>query len=215
MVAARGRKRSALTDDMRAKVFIRDRATCAFSGISLWLLDYGAAPGEEDWPDHILPVARKGTNDLDNLVCASAEYNFAKRVNTTSNLFLYRSGLPTSAAYELFARIPEHVRAKSGPLQAIDGIGLVLQSCNFQNRNPPWVQDWRRISWNPQNQAAKEVLVSCRLKEAAGLARIGCRKWRFLAGGARFGAQADDGRCPVVAPSPHGQIVPGRGENSG
>ena len=40
-----------LTDKLRAAVFARDKGICAFSGLSLWLLDYGTSPiGQGDWP---------------------------------------------------------------------------------------------------------------------------------------------------------------------
>jgi len=51
-------KRTEFTDNQKAKIFSRDRATCAFSGISLWFLDLGIRSNwQVDWVDHILPSA--------------------------------------------------------------------------------------------------------------------------------------------------------------
>src|SRR5215211_6133145 len=45
-----------LTDKLRAAVFARDKGICAFSNLSVWMLDYGTAPfGHPDWADHIKP----------------------------------------------------------------------------------------------------------------------------------------------------------------
>jgi 5-methylcytosine-specific restriction endonuclease McrA len=85
-----------LTDKLRAAVFARDRGICGFSGLSLWLLDYGTSPiGQADWPDHIVPVSRGGKDTLDNLVCASHVYNRKKLNNTRDRVYLFRNGQPT------------------------------------------------------------------------------------------------------------------------
>ena len=53
-----GHKRTEFTENQKAEIFSRDRATCAFSGISLWFLDVGIGSNwQVDWVDHILPSA--------------------------------------------------------------------------------------------------------------------------------------------------------------
>ena len=86
-----------LTDKLRAAVFARDKGICAFSGLSLWLLDYGTAPfGQPDWPDHIRPVSSGGKDAVDNLVCASYFHNRKKLNNGSDRSYLFRDGRPTA-----------------------------------------------------------------------------------------------------------------------
>jgi hypothetical protein len=89
-----------LNDKLRAAVFARDKGICAFSGLSLWVLDYGTAPfWHMDWADHVRPISRGGVNAIDNLVCASAFYNHKKRNNTNDQSYLFRDGAPTETFY--------------------------------------------------------------------------------------------------------------------
>jgi hypothetical protein len=90
----------ALTDNLRAAVFARDKAICSFSGLSLWLLDYGTAPfAQPDWADHIKPVSRGGKDTLQNLVCASFFYNSKKTNNGNDTAYLFRDGQPTETFF--------------------------------------------------------------------------------------------------------------------
>jgi hypothetical protein len=95
----------ALTDKLRAAVFARDRGICAFSGLSLWILDHGTPLWQQDWPDHIRPVARGGKDTLDNLVCASYFYNAKKRSNGADNIYLFKNGLPTEQYFWLHSEL--------------------------------------------------------------------------------------------------------------
>ena len=90
----------ALNDRLRAAVYARDKAVCAFSGLSLWVLDEGAVPwAQADWPDHIRPQSRGGLDTVENLVCASHFYNRKKSHNGRDNQYLFRSGRPTEMFY--------------------------------------------------------------------------------------------------------------------
>lgn len=87
----------ALNNKLRSEVFARDKALCAFSGLSLWLLDYGAsAHSNFDWADHVRPASRGGKDSVDNLVAASFFYNSKKRSNGADNIYLFRGGGPTT-----------------------------------------------------------------------------------------------------------------------
>lgn len=98
------------TDDQRAAIYARDRAICAYSGNSLWLADFGAAPSMVDWIDHRTPLARGGRSTLDNGICASADYNRIKR-DHGQGLELYLWGRPTPLFYFLYERLsPEASR---------------------------------------------------------------------------------------------------------
>lgn len=86
----------AVTNTLRAGVFERDKAICAFSGVSVWILDYGTAPfAQHDWVDHIRPRSRKGNDSIENLVCASHFYNSKKVNNGRDNAYLFYGGEPT------------------------------------------------------------------------------------------------------------------------
>lgn len=86
----------ALSDKVRSEVFARDRAICAFSGLSVWVLDYGASPvSHSDWADHVRPACKRGKDTVENLVCASAFYNSKKSGNGADNCYLFRNGRPT------------------------------------------------------------------------------------------------------------------------
>src|ERR1043166_4837665 len=100
--------RMPLTDKIRAAVFARDKGICAFSGVSLWILDYGTAPfGHPDWPDHVMPVSRGGKDTLDNLVCASFFHNSKKRNNSSDKAYLFRNGAPTELFYWTHGELSE------------------------------------------------------------------------------------------------------------
>ena len=97
-----------LTDKTRAAVFARDKGICAFSGVSLWMLDYGTAPfGHPDWPDHVVPASRGGKDTLDNLVCASFFQNSKKRNNGSDKSYLFLNGVPTEDFYWTHGELSE------------------------------------------------------------------------------------------------------------
>nr|WP_281719415.1 HNH endonuclease signature motif containing protein [Nitrosomonas nitrosa] len=96
------------SDAQRAAVYVRDRAICAFSGKSLWILDHGATPfWDVDWVDHIRPLSRGGRSTLDNAACVSAERNWARRNNGADNRYLFRSGRPTEFCIYELGEIPK------------------------------------------------------------------------------------------------------------
>ena len=64
-------RESNFSDLQKAAIFVRDRATCAYSGRNLWILDGGATPKfPADWADHIVPVSKGGLSTLENGVCS-------------------------------------------------------------------------------------------------------------------------------------------------
>ena len=96
------------SEAQRAEIYARDRALCGYSGKSLWLPDYGAAPYSIDWIDHRSPVARGGTPTLENGVCASWLYNWVKREHKRAVL-LFHSGYPTLDFYTFHQTLPESI----------------------------------------------------------------------------------------------------------
>ena len=97
------RNRKGFTSAQRAEIYVRDRATCCFSGANLWLLDSPLRPGyETDWADHVKPSARGGVSDPSNGVCAAHTFNAKKRHNTADNAYLFEKGLPTWRYFSIF-----------------------------------------------------------------------------------------------------------------
>lgn len=98
------------SDAQKAEIFARDRGVCAFSGKSLWVLDYGVSPTYDiDWVDHIVPAARGGDNSIENGICASYFYNAKKRDNLHDNKFMFRNGRPTSHFFYFYECVPADV----------------------------------------------------------------------------------------------------------
>lgn len=98
------------TDRKRADIYVRDRATCGYTGKNLWLLDYGADPYYQiDWADHRVPVARGGKATLANGVCAGWSANFDKRDRTDSHICWFISGQPTPAYLETHLKLPHRI----------------------------------------------------------------------------------------------------------
>lgn len=90
------RQRTNFTENQKAAIYARDHATCAFSGISLWIFDYGIRPNYEmDWADHIKPSAKGGTSCLNNGICASHTFNSKKKDNGSDNIFFFKEGRVT------------------------------------------------------------------------------------------------------------------------
>jgi hypothetical protein len=90
------KSRSGVSDRARAEVFAADKGMCAYTGKSLWVLDYGLVPLIEwDWVDHARPLARGGRNDLENLACCGSFRNWIKGNNTRDNYPILLRGRPT------------------------------------------------------------------------------------------------------------------------
>lgn len=103
-------RKSNFTEGQKAQIYVRDRATCAFSGKSLWILDYGATPyWEVDWADHIRPVARGGASTVENGICASFTFNSKKSHNTRDSEYFFHEGKPTPAYFYFFETVPVEI----------------------------------------------------------------------------------------------------------
>jgi hypothetical protein len=96
------------TDAQRAEIYARDRAICAYSGKSLWLLDFGAGPSSGEWVDHVKAVARSGKPTIENGVCASWLYNSVKREHGRA-MMLFHAGYPTADFFTFFESVPESI----------------------------------------------------------------------------------------------------------
>jgi hypothetical protein len=107
------RARTDFTDLQKAQIYARDRATCAFSGANLWLLDYGAAGYHlGEWVDHIDPASLRGQSTLDNGICAAWHYNFAKRASKGGEVYLFRDGRPTEKFFYTHGVVPEELTVR-------------------------------------------------------------------------------------------------------
>jgi hypothetical protein len=103
-------KRTDFSDKQKSLIYERDRAICAFSGKSLWILDYGINPlWDMDWADHIKPSIRGGKSSLENGICAGAFFNSKKRDNSWDNIYFFKDGKPTSHYYFVHGEISENL----------------------------------------------------------------------------------------------------------
>lgn len=101
---------SNFTDIQKAQIYVRDRATCAYSGEKLWILDGGVDPYFSiDWADHIFPVSQGGASTLDNGVCSSYQCNIEKKDKTEASGFLFYKGKATKYFYELHTKLPDKI----------------------------------------------------------------------------------------------------------
>ena len=134
-------KRTNFTKKQKAEIFARDSGTCAFSGISVWLFDYGIRPNYEiDWADHIIPSAKGGSSDLCNGICASSFYNAKKKDNGSDNKFLFHHGQLT----ETYIRV--HGKASSKLMSDLKRRKLLSPIDWYVNRavaNTFFAFDWR------------------------------------------------------------------------
>lgn len=104
----KAKARGQFSDATRAQIFAWDRGVCALTGANLWMLDYGLSGLEqEDWADHIKPVARGGKHLPGNGVCASANANFTKGANGRANEFWFIGGRPTYRYFSDMGKVPE------------------------------------------------------------------------------------------------------------
>lgn len=126
-------KRQEFTDPQKAEIFVRDRALCCYSGASLWLADFGAAPASIDWVDHLRAASRGGTAQADNGVCASFLYNWVKRDHDRSVL-LFFSGRPTADYYTFFGAVREDVAAHLSRFSALHTSDWYANRTLFQIR---------------------------------------------------------------------------------
>lgn len=105
-------KRANFTNQQKAEIFVRDRAICAFSGKSLWVLDYGVSPTfDYDWADHIKPAAKGGSSKTENGICASSFFNAKKKDNGNDNVYFWKEGKPSEESFEHYEVVNKAVLA--------------------------------------------------------------------------------------------------------
>lgn len=98
-----GKEERLFSDKDRAIIFVRDRATCAFSGKNLWILDQGIIHFDWDWVDHIKPYSKGGKTDSSNGMLASSKYNYITGANN-KKLYLYDYGFPKFRTVDIIWR---------------------------------------------------------------------------------------------------------------
>lgn len=134
------------SDTDKARIFIRDRATCCFSGSNLWLLDAPLRTGcQSDWADHKKPISRGGKADWEkNGVCASHTFNMKKRNNSADTAYLFEKGHPTALCYYLFGSPPSHVTER------LQRLSKLQESDWYFNRALTWILEALDfICWKP------------------------------------------------------------------
>jgi hypothetical protein len=133
--------RKEFTSKQKAQIYKRDRATCVFSGKSLWSLDYGACPlAEWDWADHIKPAARDGKSEIENGICTSYTFNVKKRANGADKFHLLDpdlEGAPSQDFYYYFGGISLELKDQLIRLSHIEtadwyfnrAVSLLMMAC--------------------------------------------------------------------------------------
>lgn len=165
-------KREEFTDQQKAEIYARDRALCAFSGKSLWILDYGLSPTYQvDWVDHIKPAAKGGGNTIDNGVCSSSFYNEKKRANGNDNKYLFFAGRPTSHFYYFYEVIPAHIASH------LQRFGKIDVSDWYFNRA---VYRFMNGLWRIRAESKGRLLDRDKVYYAKSSAKI-LKKWKTLA----------------------------------
>lgn len=100
-------ERTNFPDTVKAEVFARDCAICAFTGMNLWLLDEGAGGFYNDcWIDHIVPATRGGKSIAENGVATLAEYNYNRGNSIGGSIYLFMCGMPTYRFWEYNRILP-------------------------------------------------------------------------------------------------------------
>jgi len=113
--------RTNFTDSQKAEIFARDRATCCFSGKSLWILDYQLTPLYDiDWVDHVIPCSRGGRSEIDNGVCASSFFNSKKRDNSADNVYFFEEGKPTANYFYFYGALSEQLISQLKRFSVLD-----------------------------------------------------------------------------------------------
>jgi len=99
--------RTNFPDAVKAEIYARDRAICAFTGLNLWLLDEGAGGFYNNcWIDHIVPATRGGKSEVDNGVATHWAYNYNKGNTIGESLYLFINGFPTYRFWEYHRLMP-------------------------------------------------------------------------------------------------------------
>jgi hypothetical protein len=103
-------KRKNFTEIQKATIYARDRATCAFSTVNLWILDEGIKSNRQnDWVDHIKPCASGGGSELENGICASEFFNSKKKANSLDNQYFLKDGALTKCYLSVFGTPPDEL----------------------------------------------------------------------------------------------------------
>ncbi|MDB6079847.1 MAG: hypothetical protein JWO82_3594, partial [Akkermansiaceae bacterium] len=176
--------RKEFSDQQKALIFCRDRATCCFSSANLWLLDAPLRQSwEANWTDHVLPSSRGGEASIENGVCASATFNGKKRNNTNDTKYLVKAGVLTPFYFALFgppsAALVERLRrlAALEPCdwyynQMINSIFLVLHQICWPSDVEGWPvrgkDHWLKAAYS-KLQIFQKKSIACGSFEERGL----------------------------------------------
>lgn len=145
--------RAEFTPTQKARIFCRDHATCAFTGKSLWILDYGATPfWETDWTEHVKPASRDGKADEANGVCAGSEMNAFRGNNTRGKSYMFREGRVTDLFCRTHGHFPVALAEQIKRLSTLHrsdwhfnrALKDILVACNNRWRGVSFERTWRK-----------------------------------------------------------------------
>ncbi len=101
--------RNHFTSRQRAEIYVRDRATCAFSGKSLWALDHGATPlWQADWVMSV-PVRGRSAEATAAGVCVSDLFRRRQKGEGREPVVFFREGRATADYLYFLGIVPEEV----------------------------------------------------------------------------------------------------------
>lgn len=192
--------RAEFSDRTKAEIFARDQALCCYTGMSLWLLDYGAAPAIGDSVDHVIVASQGGGNDADNGVLCNSYSNFSRN-NGPRGFCLFHFALPCYDAFVMHGTIPSHVtdhykRFRSLHYsdwyvnRAIIGIRFAAQP----------LEEHRRVD-------GKSLVRGREYHRKAALKRLD--EWRAVVASKNPGSLADRGLLPLSRGPDHEILIEG------
>lgn len=107
-----GTPRKNFSDAVRSAAYARDRATCCYSGRSVWIADFGADPHFAiDWAEHYKPASRGGSGDLENALTVAWNYNWMRGDGAKLPPVLFYEGRPTQDGFCFVGRVSDAIFA--------------------------------------------------------------------------------------------------------
>ena len=189
--------RANFTDRQKAEIYARDRALCSYSGKSLWLLDYGAAPALIDHVDHWVVASKGGDASLDNGVLCNFLHNYI-RGEQRPPLRLFDGGLPNLDAFWLLGRMPPEI------LEHIDRFAVLQPSDWYFNRAVGQLRVAAAMVYRPKRVDGKDLVRGLDYRCRAAVKRL--KEWRSVSAAEGTSSLSDRDLLPR-RPRPDHELV--------
>lgn len=164
-------RNSKLSHEQMAEIFCRDRATCSFTGRSLWVSDFGIDPWRQnDQVDHVKAASKGGEASLENGALVGWVVNHQARA-TADKVYLYSCGGPTTEFFYNRDEIPADVTGNLVRFSRLDPSdwylnramaqlvsGMLMEACHRQGFKKARRRDYYvKAAWGFLGQWRKEV----------------------------------------------------------